>query len=142
MSGVVIEFEHVSFAIDGTRQVLNDVSFQIRSGEMLVLLGRSGSGKTTILKLINGLLTPSSGEVVFDGKSTTQWDPIRLRRQIGYVIQEAGLFPHYTVGRNVGLVPALEGWPEDRIAMRVKEMMALVGLDAGMFLKRFPRELS
>jgi len=142
VDNVIIEFKRVSFAIDGARKVLDDISFQIRRGEMLVLLGRSGSGKTTILKLINGLLKPTAGEVFFDGKSTSSRDPIRLRRQIGYVIQEAGLFPHYTVGRNVGLVPSLEGWPEDRIAARVHEMLSLVGLDAGIFLKRFPRELS
>ena len=142
VDNVIIEFKRVSLAIDGARKVLDDISFQIRRGEMLVLLGRSGSGKTTILKLINGLLKPTAGEVFFDGKSTSSRDPIRLRRQIGYVIQEAGLFPHYTVGRNVGLVPSLEGWPEDRIAARVHEMLSLVGLDAGIFLKRFPRELS
>jgi osmoprotectant transport system ATP-binding protein len=142
VDNVIIEFSRVSFAIDGARKVLDDISFQIRPGEMLVLLGRSGSGKTTILKLINGLLKPTSGEVFFDGKSTSSCDPIRLRRQIGYVIQEAGLFPHYTVGRNVGLVPSLEGWPEDRIAARVHEMLSLVGLDAETFLKRFPSELS
>jgi osmoprotectant transport system ATP-binding protein len=137
----IIEFKNVSFTIRA-RTVLDDVSLQIRRGETLVLLGRSGSGKTTILKLINGLLTPTAGEVFFEGKSTASWDPIRLRRQIGYVIQEAGLFPHYTVGGNVGLVPSLEGWTEDRIAARVMEMLNLVGLDANVFLKRFPRELS
>jgi osmoprotectant transport system ATP-binding protein len=141
LDNIIIEFKNASLTI-GARTVLDDVSFQIRRGEMLVLLGRSGSGKTTILKLINGLLKPTAGEVFFDGKSTASWDPIRLRRQIGYVIQEAGLFPHYTVGGNVGLVPSLEGWPEDRIAARVTEMLNLVGLDADDFLKRFPRELS
>src|SRR5204862_7996855 len=95
-----------------------------------------------LLKLINGLLRPAVGDVLFDGKSTSSWDPIRLRRQIGYVIQDAGLFPHYTVGRNVALVPTLERWPEERIASRVGEMLDLVGLDSSVFLKRFPRELS
>src|SRR5438093_366622 len=141
LDNIIIEFKNASLTI-GARTVLDDVSFQIRRGEMLVLLGRSGSGKTTILKLINGLLKPTAGEVFFDGKSTASWDPIRLRRQIGYVIQEAGLFPHYTVGGNVGLVPSLEGWSEGRIAARVVEMLNLVGLDAEIFLKRFPRELS
>jgi osmoprotectant transport system ATP-binding protein len=141
MSDVIIEFNHVSF-IAARRKILDDASFEIRRGETLVLLGRSGSGKTTILKLTNRLLEPSSGEVSFDGKSTTGWDPITLRRQIGYVIQESGLFPHYTVGRNVGLVPALEGWPQDRIADRVRGLLKLVGLDPDVYLRRFPSELS
>jgi osmoprotectant transport system ATP-binding protein len=137
----IIEFRDVCFALNG-QQILENVSFTVNRGETLVLLGRSGSGKTTILKLINALLKPTSGEVFFDGRSTRDWDLIDLRRQVGYVIQEVGLFPHYTVARNVGLLPVLENWPEERVSARVRELLHLVGLDAATFSKRFPRELS
>lgn len=106
------------------------------------MLGRSGSGKTTTLKLINRLLVPTEGEVLVEGRATTAWDPIRLRRGIGYVIQEVGLFPHFTVERNVGLVPALEGWEADCIHARVKELLRLVDLDPEEFAGRRPHELS
>jgi osmoprotectant transport system ATP-binding protein len=106
------------------------------------LLGQSGCGKTTTLKLINRLLLPTSGEVRVEGKPTTEWDPIRLRRRTGYVIQEGGLFPHFTVARNVGLVPALEGWDEAKIKQRVNELLALVGLGPDEFAQRYPGELS
>jgi len=105
-------------------------------------LGRSGSGKTTTLKLINRLLEPTSGEVLVEGRRTTDWDPICLRRRIGYVIQEVGLFPHFTIARNVGLVPSLEGWEAPRVQARVQEMLRLVGLDPGQFAPRRPHELS
>ncbi len=107
-----------------------------------MLLGRSGSGKTTTLKLINRLIEPTSGEIRVEGKSTSEWDAIHLRRSIGYVIQETGLFPHFTVERNIALVPRLEGWPEDRTRERVVELLRLVGLAPEMFATRFPRELS
>jgi len=106
------------------------------------LLGESGCGKTTTLKLVNRLLQPSSGEVVVEGKATTQWDPIALRRHIGYVIQEGGLFPHFTIARNIGLVPSLSGWNQSRIDKRVRELLNLVGLDPDRFTDRYPRELS
>src|SRR5262245_45863137 len=137
----IVEFGDAGYAINGRALVAN-VSFKIEPGETVVLLGRSGSGKTTTLKLINRLLEPTSGEVLVEGKKTTDWDPIRLRRRIGYVIQEIGLFPHFTVARNVALVPSLESWPEDRVSRRVEDMLALVGLDPGRFGSRFPRELS
>ena len=108
----------------------------------MVLLGRSGSGKTTLLRLVNRLLLPSDGEVVVAGRLTSAWDEIQLRRGIGYVIQEAGLFPHFTVAQNIGLVPGLLGWPADRIAARVNEMLQLVGLEPREFSTRRPRELS
>ena len=111
-------------------------------GETLVLLGESGCGKTTTLKLVNRLLTPTSGDVLVEGKSTTTWDPIALRRRIGYVIQEGGLFPHFTIARNVGLVPALSGWDQTRTTERVRELLSLVGLDPDRFADRYPRELS
>ena len=138
---IIVEFRDVTYAING-RPVLNNVSFSIAAGESVVFLGRSGSGKTTTLKLVNRLLEPSSGAVLVEGRQTTDWDPIRLRRRIGYVIQEIGLFPHFTVERNVGLVPSLESWPEQKTAARVTEMLELVGLAPDVFAKRLPRELS
>jgi osmoprotectant transport system ATP-binding protein len=137
----IVEFRNVAYAING-RALLENVSFDIESGDTVVLLGRSGSGKTTTLKLINRLIEPTSGDVLVEGKRTTDWDPIRLRRRIGYVIQEIGLFPHYTVERNVALVPTLESWPEDRVRSRVNELLSLVGLDPAHFAKRLPRQLS
>jgi len=137
----VIEFRGVGFRLSSGPPLLAELSLQIHNGETLVLLGRSGSGKTTTLKLINRLIAPTSGEVLVEGKATAAWDPIRLRRRIGYVIQDVGLMPHWTVERNVGLVPVLEGWPAERTRERVRELMELVGLDAAL-LGRYPRELS
>ena len=136
-----VEFRHVSFRIGGNL-ILDDLSFGIETGETLVLLGRSGSGKTTALKMVNGLLFPTSGEVLVDGRPTTAWDLIALRRGIGYVIQEVGLFPHFTIGENVGLVPRLKGWPAERIAARTKELLNQVELNAEDFVNRRPRQLS
>jgi osmoprotectant transport system ATP-binding protein len=126
----------------GFRDLVSKVSLAVFPSETLVLLGRSGSGKTTLLRLINRMLVPSSGEVLVEGRATTAWDPIRLRRHIGYVIQEAGLFPHFTVAENVGLVPGLEKWDHARIAARVEELLQLVGLDPHEFSTRRPRQLS
>jgi len=137
----IIEFRDVQYGIDGGPRLVCGLDLQVERGETLVLLGRSGSGKTTTLKLINGLLAPSSGEVLVEGRATTAWDPIRLRRRIGYAIQEVGLFPHFTVERNVGLVPHIEGWPSEKIGERVRELLILVGLDEQLG-KRYPRELS
>lgn len=137
----VIEFRNVSYRLDVQRELLHGLNLSVRRGETLVLLGRSGSGKTTTLKLINRLLVPSQGEVRVEGRATTAWDPIPLRRHIGYVIQEVGLFPHFTVERNIGLVPSVEGWPPDRIRERVRELLAVVGLGPE-FAGRYPRELS
>ncbi len=139
---VVIEFRQVGFSLNGGPPLLAGLNIQIGRGETLVLLGRSGAGKTTTLKLINRLLEPTMGEVLVEGKPTTAWDPIRLRRRIGYVIQEVGLFPHLNVERNVGLVPALEGWDPERIHARVQELLRLVGLDPAQFATRRPHELS
>jgi osmoprotectant transport system ATP-binding protein len=137
----IVEFRNAAYAING-RVLVENISFKIEPGETIVLLGRSGSGKTTTLKLINRLLEPTSGEVFVEGNKTTDWDPIRLRRRIGYVIQEVGLFPHFTVERNVALVPSLESWPAEKIEARVHEMLSLVGLDSEGFATRLPRELS
>src|ERR1700739_2541305 len=136
-----IAFRGVSYRFTNGSELLNDLNLQVHRSETLVLLGRSGSGKTTTLKLINALATPTAGEVLVEGRTTTQWDPIRLRRGIGYLIQDAGLCPHFTVERNIALVPTIEEWQPDRIRKRVSELLQLVGLDAGL-AKRYPRELS
>ena len=138
----LIQCRGVSYHLDNGRALISNLSLEIQRGETLVLLGRSGSGKTTTLKLINRLLEPTSGEVLVEGRATTAWDPIQLRRRIGYVIQEIGLFPHFTVARNVGLVPALEGWEPERIRARIEELLQLVGLDPDEFGSRYPHELS
>ena len=136
-----IEFRSVSYRLPSNLPLLLNLNLHIWRGETLVLLGRSGSGKTTTLKLINHLITPTEGEVLVDNRSTLSWDPIRLRRLIGYVIQDVGLFPHFTVERNIGLVPQIENWPADRIRQRVQELLQLVGLNPRL-LSRYPRELS
>ncbi|MGD0514676.1 MAG: ATP-binding cassette domain-containing protein [Terriglobales bacterium] len=140
-----IEFRNVCYRLggngDAARTLLHDLNLEVQRGETLVLLGRSGSGKTTTLKLINRLLTPSEGELRVDSRPIDEWDVIRLRRMIGYVIQDVGLFPHFTVERNIGLVPKIEKWPADRISKRVDELLQLVGLDPEIAL-RYPRELS
>ena len=138
---VAVEFRNVSYRLDHGSTLLHELNLSVRSGELLVLLGRSGSGKTTTLKLVNRLLEPSSGQVLVEGRASTDWDPIQLRRRIGYAIQEVGLFPHFTVERNIGLVPALEGWPGQRIRERVRELLRLVDLDPQIASRR-PRELS
>ena len=139
----LVEFRDVSFSHAGaSAAVISHLSFTVQQGETLVLLGKSGCGKTTTLKLINRLLSPTSGQVMVENKSTTEWDPIRLRRRTGYVIQEGGLFPHFTVERNVALVPALERWDDARIKKRVNELLSLVGLEPNEFADRYPGELS
>src|SRR5437763_3699214 len=140
-SDIAIRFRNVAYELSGGRELLHDLNLEVRRGETLVLLGRSGSGNTTTLKLINRLLTPSTGEVLVEGRSTREWDVIRLRRMIGYVIQDVGLFPHFTIARNIGLVPQIENWPAERIEKRLHELMQLVGLDR-QIAGRYPRELS
>lgn len=137
----LVSFRKVSARI-GQKDILYDLSFDVEAGETLVLLGRSGSGKTTALKMVNGLLLPSAGAVLIEGIPTTAWDLIRLRRRIGYVIQDAGLFPHFTVAANVGLVPRLEGWQLRDIDVRVEYLLTQIGLPPVQFAGRYPRELS
>ena len=137
----LVEFREASYRI-GEREILKSLTLSIDAGETVVLLGRSGSGKTTALKMVNGLLFPSAGEVLVDGKPTTAWDPVRLKRRIGYVIQEIGLFPHYTVAQNIGLVPQLEGWDALRIRDRVDALLRQVDLAPEQFAARYPRQLS
>jgi osmoprotectant transport system ATP-binding protein len=140
-NGLAIEFRDVVYRPVNGQEIVSGLNLAVRRGETLVLLGRSGSGKTTTLKLINHLVRPSVGAVLVEGRATTAWNPIRLRRGIGYVIQDAGLFPHFTVERNIGLVPSIEEWPPEKIRGRVLELLQLVGLDAGL-RTRYPRELS
>ena len=137
----VIEFRDVGYTLPNGQPLLSGLNLQVQRGETLVLLGRSGSGKTTTLKLINRLLSPSSGEVRVNGATTAAGDVIALRRSIGYVIQDAGLFPHYTVERNIGLVPRIERWPAERIQRRVAELLQMVGLEVEL-ASRYPHELS
>jgi osmoprotectant transport system ATP-binding protein len=162
-----IRFERVTYRVDGTptqatntteqfvktgepgaeqwsdkAALVSDITFHVEAGETVVLLGRSGSGKTTLLRLINRMAEPTSGRVMVGDKATTAWNPFELRRGIGYVIQEAGLFPHFTVEENIALVPSLEKWEQRRIDARVQELLKLVGLGGEDFTRRYPRQLS
>ena len=143
MSGkpVAIRFDNVGFTV-GNTVILTDLDFEVFEGETLILLGESGCGKTTTLKMINRLIQPTSGEIFVQGRSIFDWDVIELRRHIGYVLQEAGLFPHFTVGENVTVVLRLLGWGESKRRERMREMLELVGLDPVRFADRFPHELS
>jgi osmoprotectant transport system ATP-binding protein len=149
----VITFDAVSFArrddarrggrgTGGQRTVLDRVSFTVQRGETMALVGRSGAGKSTALKLVIRLLDPVGGRVVVDGRDTRSWDAVALRRRTGYVLQDVGLFPHMTVARNVAVVPSLEGWPAPRIDARVRELLGLMSLDPDEVAHRTPGELS
>ncbi|MCZ2154914.1 MAG: ATP-binding cassette domain-containing protein [Bryobacterales bacterium] len=137
----LVAFRAVSYRI-GNQKILDDITLELHPGDILVMLGRSGSGKTTALRAINRLITPTAGVVEVEGRATTAWDPIRLRRRIGYVIQEVGLFPHFTVAENIALVPRLEQWPKEKIETRVDELLTEVGLPPNDFAHRYPRQLS
>ena len=138
---IIVEFREVGYEVGGTK-ILENLNLQIFKGEILILLGESGCGKTTTLKLINRLIEPTSGEITVEGKPAGDWDAIKLRRRIGYVLQEGGLFPHFTVRENVALVPNLENHEKEKTRMRVDEMLELVGLNPDKFSERFPHELS
>lgn len=139
----LVEFRNVNYTLPNlATPIISGLNLVVERGETLVLLGESGCGKTTTLKLVNRLYDPTSGDVLVEGRVTREWDPIALRRHIGYVIQEGGLFPHFTIAENVGLVPTLSGWTENRIKGRVNELLEIVGLDPARFADRYPRELS
>ncbi|HLA09323.1 MAG TPA: ATP-binding cassette domain-containing protein [Pyrinomonadaceae bacterium] len=139
----LVEFRDVTYTVPGvSAPIVSSLTFAVNQGEIIVLLGESGCGKTTTLKLVNALLLPSSGEVLVEGKSTSTWNPITLRRRTGYVIQDAGLFPHFTVAENVALVPSLERWDRAKTNERVNELLSLVGLDPHTFASRIPSQLS
>lgn len=138
----MIEFEHVTKVYDDGTEAINDVSFEVDQGTTTVLVGPSGCGKTTTMKLVNRLEDPTEGTVYYDGEDVTTLDPIELRRNIGYVIQEIGLFDHMTVAENIGTVPELLGWEQDRIDDRVTELMSLMDLPPDQYRNQYPRELS
>jgi osmoprotectant transport system ATP-binding protein len=142
MPTVGVEFAKVSYTLAGGRVLLRDISLQLEAGTTTALLGRSGSGKTTLLRMVNGLVTPSSGEVRVGGKATVEYDLVALRRSIGYVIQETGLFPHMTVERNAGMALELSGQSTDERVDRVKQVLELAGLDFEEFRCRHPWQLS
>ena len=142
----MIEFQEVSKVFSGHqgREVtaVDRVSLQVHAGETVCLIGTSGSGKTTCMKMVNRLIEPSSGTILVGGKRVQEQDPIDLRRQIGYVIQKAGLLPHLTVSRNIGLLCKLVGWSKERIRSRVDELLSLVNLPPDQYRSRYPLELS
>jgi osmoprotectant transport system ATP-binding protein len=142
MPTVGVEFAKVSYTLAGGRVLLRDISLRLEAGTTTALLGRSGSGKTTLLRMINGLVRPSSGRVLVGDVDAGASDAVALRRGIGYVIQETGLFPHMTVERNVGMGLELAGRPKGEIAARAREVVELVGMDFGEFRGRYPWQLS
>jgi osmoprotectant transport system ATP-binding protein len=137
-----IEFRDVSFARPGRPRTLDHFSLSVSPGDVLALVGRSGAGKTTLLKLVNRLLSPDAGAILVEGRDTREWEPIRLRRRVGCVMQDVGLFPHMSVADNVAVVPRLEGWTPDRVERRTRELLELVGLPPQQFATRWPDELS
>src|SRR6476469_2507365 len=137
-----IEFRQVSFGFSGQTPILNGFTLTVDAGETVALVGASGAGKTTVLKLVNRLLLPHAGEVRVQGRDTRDWDVVRLRRTVGYVIQEVGLFPHLTVADNIAVVPRLERWEDQRVSARVGELLGLIGLASDNYAGRWPDELS
>jgi osmoprotectant transport system ATP-binding protein len=142
MSQPAIQFRSVTKFFASERPALDEVSFRVDSGETLVFLGSSGSGKTTTLKMMNRLIEPDRGEIFIEGREVREWDPIRLRRRCGYVIQEVGLLPHMTVEENVALVPRMDGWNLDKRCARAKELLDMVGLPSREFHSKQPSQLS
>src|SRR5262245_59300961 len=125
---MLVRFEDVAFTRGGRPPVLTGFNLSVDRGEMIAIVGRSGAGKTTVLKLVNRLLLPSSGTVTVENRRTSDWDGIRLRRRIGYVFQDVGLFPHMSVEENISVVPSLERWPAERMRDRARALLDLVGL--------------
>jgi osmoprotectant transport system ATP-binding protein len=142
MSAPAIEYRDVTFGRQGRVPVLDHFSLTVETGDVLALVGRSGAGKTTLLKLVNRLLLPDAGAVLVEGRDTREWEPIALRRRVGYVLQDVGLFPHMSVAGNIGVVPRLSGWDDARVTARVHELLDLIGLPAGPFASRWSDELS
>lgn len=142
ISAAAVVFDRVTFLSPDGRSILNGIDLSVRKGATTALLGRSGSGKTTMLRMVNRLLEPARGRILVEGRSTGDWDPIALRRSIGYVVQETGLLPHLNTARNVGMVPEISGRPKREIGARVRELLSLVGLDYGLFASRLPHQLS
>ena len=138
----MIALDQVSKSYDGVSRIINNLSLEVLEGEILILLGSSGCGKSTILKMINRLIDPTEGRIYLDGKDIQQQDPIELRRSLGYVFQGIGLFPHLSIRENISMVPHLLGWPEDRINNRYRELLELVQLSPEIHADRFPDELS
>ncbi len=141
-SSAVVQFDAVRFAYPNNTTVVDGLTLSIEPGEVVVLVGRSGAGKSTILRLVNRMILPTAGTVRVEGRDTREWNAIRLRRRIGYVLQDVGLFPHMTVEENIGLVPRLERWAADRMRARSRALLELVGLPPGTFASRWPSELS
>ncbi|HBC96415.1 MAG TPA: proline/glycine betaine ABC transporter ATP-binding protein, partial [Clostridium sp.] len=137
----MIEFKNITKSFKG-KKVLKNINLKIPSGELVVLIGPSGCGKTTTLKMINKLITPTSGDIFINNKNIKEENTIELRRRIGYVIQQIGLFPHMTIGENIALIPKLQKWPENKIEKRMKELMEMIGMNSSEFLNRYPDELS
>jgi osmoprotectant transport system ATP-binding protein len=142
MPAAAIEYRDVQFSRGAGPPVLDHFSLQVETGDVLALVGRSGAGKTTLLKLVNRLLLPEAGAVLVEGRDTREWDPISLRRRVGYVLQDVGLFPHMSVADNVALMLRISGWTPDAATKRVHELLDLIGLPADVFGRRWPDELS
>src|SRR3954451_14860134 len=138
----MIRLDRVSKRYADGSVAVHELSLDVAEGELCVLVGPSGCGKTTTMKMINRLIEPTGGRIHLDGEDVTDVDPVRLRRRIGYVIQQVGLFPHQTIRDNVGTVPRLLGWDRRKIAARVDELLELVGLDPATFGRRYPHQLS
>ncbi|MDM8331922.1 ABC transporter ATP-binding protein [Limosilactobacillus pontis] len=141
MTKTSIQFKYVQKSF-GDNLVIPDLSFTVQEGEFVTILGSSGSGKTTLLKMVNGLLKPSAGEILIGGKKLADQDLVNLRRHIGYVVQQIGLFPHMTIAQNIGVVPKMLNWPHEKIVSRVTELLQLVQLDPDSFADRYPSQLS
>lgn len=138
----MIEFKNVYKRYEGSQDILKDINLTCEDGEITVLIGPSGCGKTTTMKLINRLISLTKGSILIDGKDISEINPVELRRGIGYVIQHIGLFPHMTIGRNVGVVPHLLKWDKSKTDARIDELLNLVGLDPKLYKERYPSELS